>query len=848
MGPRNPRIRTLFWATALALASFAMARASLRLIDADSEVATVWPAAGLALAAFVLAPRARWAALGGAVFVANLAAQLLVRHDVVVALVLSVCVPLQTLCAALLMARLARGRRPQIGSLPTVGGLIVSGVGVSALFALPGAVVLDLASSMTAPLATAWLTWWMANAVGILVVTPAVLAVLEPGPDRAGAWESAALVALTGAVALLLFWHEPGHGPVVLRYAFPLLPVLLWCAVRIGARATTFATVLVAMIAALATARGLGPFASAALDAQQRVQVLQAYLSMVVLSTLLVGAVVSDQRRARSLARRDADRLASVLQASSEVSIIGTDLDGRITVFSPGAELLTGRTAAEIMGHRVDELHDPEEIAARAARYGFTPDIDVFTHAVRQGGSERSDWTYVHVDGSRRRVSLTVTGQRDGDGTLTGFLGIATDVTARRAAEQALVASEARHRLTLASLPDMQVYLLDPELRVVLGEGAAIPPQLRASDYIGRPLAELVPAAHFAEVSPLCEGALAGRVERSEYRSWRTGLLHDVQAVPYRTPDGRIDGVLLVMRDITQRDAQVRALRRAENDLRTIFDQAPIGHAILDEAGALREGNAALAAICGYATELLREIGAGALVHPDDRAPLRALLAAVRDGDTVAGELEVRFRHRDGHMVDVALHIAALSSAGHEPGRTLIQVIDITDRKQIEAQLRVLAERDTMTGLLNRRRFDEELDAHLERGRRYGFEGAVVALDVDDFKSVNDTLGHHGGDDLIVAVAALLRARLRSSDVIARLGGDEFAILLPRATRPEADQVAAALVAAVRDELAVTISLGVAMVGAAGCRSGDQLMIAADRAMYEAKAAGRDGHAFFAPA
>jgi diguanylate cyclase (GGDEF)-like protein len=227
---------------------------------------------------------------------------------------------------------------------------------------------------------------------------------------------------------------------------------------------------------------------------------------------------------------------------------------------------------------------------------------------------------------------------------------------------------------------------------------------------------------------------------------------------------------------------------------------------------------------------------------------LRALLAAVRRGEQPSGELEIRFNHRDGHIIDLGLHVAVLSGAGGERGRTLVQVVDVTDRTRLEEQLRALADRDPMTGLLNRRRFDEELDAHLERCRRYGSEGAVVVLDVDGFKSVNDTQGHHAGDELIMGIGSLLRDRLRSSDVVARLGGDEFALLLPRASRDEANLVAEALVTGVRDELGVTISLGIAMVGDGGCRSGDQLLIAADRAMYEAKAAGRDGHAFFMPA
>jgi diguanylate cyclase (GGDEF)-like protein/PAS domain S-box-containing protein len=837
----------MFWPLALGVLYFVLSRASLELINGETGAATVWPGAGLGLAALVLAPRHRWPALAVAIFLGGLGAQLLVRDTALTALAFSLLAPAQAVVAALVMAALVRGR-PRIGSLHTVGALVVAGVGVTAAFALPGAVVLELAEGATAPLLQSWTSWWMANAVGVLVVTPAVLAVLEPGPDRVTPWETAGLVAVTGGVALLLFWHEPGTGPLALRFAYPILPLLLWCAVRIGARATTFASALVAVIASLATSRGLGPFGGGALGAHERVQILQGFLTMAVLSTLLVGAVVADQRRARALARREADRLADVLNASSEVSIIAADLALRVTTFSPGAELLTGRTAQEMLGQTPAVLHDPAELAARAAELGVRPGVDLFTHAVRHGGSERRDWTYLHADGTRRRVSLTMTGQRDGAGRLTGYLGIATDVTAQREAEQALAASEARHRLTLASLPDMQVYLVDRELRGVLVEGAAVPANMRSVDFVGQELVNLMPPEAYAEIEPLVTAALAGESGRTECRSWVTGLLHDMQAAPYRSDAGDIEGVLVVLRDITVRDAQMRALRRAENDLRTVFDQAPIGHLILDENGGVREGNAALEAITGYESDLLREFGGAALVHPDDLPHLRALLADVRTGVRPSGELEVRFHHRDGQTIDIALHVAALSSGGQEHGRTLVQVVDVTHRKRLEEQLRALADRDPMTGLLNRRRFDEELDAHLERCRRYGSEGAVVMLDVDGFKEVNDTQGHHAGDELIIGIGDLLRDRLRSSDVVARLGGDEFAVLLPRATRGEASLVAEALVHGVRDEIGVTISLGVAMVGDGGCRSGDQLMIAADRAMYEAKAAGRDGHAFFLPA
>ena len=165
-----------------------------------------------------------------------------------------------------------------------------------------------------------------------------------------------------------------------------------------------------------------------------------------------------------------------------------------------------------------------------------------------------------------------------------------------------------------------------------------------------------------------------------------------------------------------------------------------------------------------------------------------------------------------------------------------------------------MADHDPLTGLLNRRKFEAELDRHVEHIRRYGPEGAVLVLDLDHFKTINDTLGHNAGDQLIVSIASVLRQRLRASDILARLGGDEFAVLLPKADRDEAAEVADAIVAAIRtnttllggERKTVTSSLGIAMFTADGEQpNGESILIEADLAMYDAKEAGRDQHTFY---
>jgi diguanylate cyclase (GGDEF)-like protein len=169
-------------------------------------------------------------------------------------------------------------------------------------------------------------------------------------------------------------------------------------------------------------------------------------------------------------------------------------------------------------------------------------------------------------------------------------------------------------------------------------------------------------------------------------------------------------------------------------------------------------------------------------------------------------------------------------------------------------QLRHLADHDALTGLPNRRRFEQELSRHLSHVRRYAPEGAVLVLDLDCFKPVNDTFGHQAGDRLLARVASVLQRRLRATDVVARLGGDEFAVLLPRVDRAGAAAVAHSLVDTVRSEAltadarGVTVSIGVIAFASCTATGPETVLALADLAMYDAKAAGGDGWAFYTEA
>jgi diguanylate cyclase (GGDEF)-like protein len=208
---------------------------------------------------------------------------------------------------------------------------------------------------------------------------------------------------------------------------------------------------------------------------------------------------------------------------------------------------------------------------------------------------------------------------------------------------------------------------------------------------------------------------------------------------------------------------------------------------------------------------------------------------------------------RDPNRPDVSLPLL-LAVVGIALAALLGALILVWSRNERMQELEREAGQDPLTGLKNRRRFEEDLQMAMARGRREGTTGALLMLDLDHFKQVNDTHGHPAGDQLIRETADVLRRRSRKSDVLARLGGDEFAVVLPRCSPTEARLAAEAIANAIRDHQPagegvepLTASVGVAMFGDHPRTSIASVVSEADTAMYAAKDGGRDGVRFFDP-
>jgi diguanylate cyclase (GGDEF)-like protein/PAS domain S-box-containing protein len=265
---------------------------------------------------------------------------------------------------------------------------------------------------------------------------------------------------------------------------------------------------------------------------------------------------------------------------------------------------------------------------------------------------------------------------------------------------------------------------------------------------------------------------------------------------------------------------------QTEDDrFRGAFAEAPVAAALVAPDARFLDVNRALSGLLGYSEEDLLGLSLGDIAPPGEQPLLLEDLGRT--------QRECCVIRADGEPLWVAVSAGCIEDSRGLPDVYIVQIENIADRKRAERKLRRLADHDALTWLLNRRSFLEGLHDELIRMRSVDETGALLSLDLDNFKAVNDTAGHPAGDQCLRATADVLRRRLRSTDLIGRLGGDEFAALLLEVTLAQAHDIADDLTEMLH-EASIEASIGVAPIDAT-TENEDELIVAADRAMYAAK-------------
>ncbi len=372
---------------------------------------------------------------------------------------------------------------------------------------------------------------------------------------------------------------------------------------------------------------------------------------------------------------------------------------------------------------------------------------------------------------------------------------------------------------------------------------------------VGRTFAEIIGAEAAERVRPYVETTLHERravvYERRLVRADGSVSWIEVHLVPHLGADSAVIGCFVLVSDVTKERLAEQALRESEDRLAK-FMQASAEGILFHKGGYITDANPAVCGLFGYSLEEVIGRHVNDFIAPEQRAKVSAIMSsAIRSEEAVLYESAVV----DRQGTAIAVEIAARSLLRNGEHLRMAFVRDIRDRRAAQARIYHLAHHDALTGLPNRTAFLEQMAHHIDAAGRQGGQLAMLFIDLDDFKRVNDSLGHLAGDRLLQTAAARVSATLRATDLVGRFGGDEFMVMLPRAVdRNDAEEVACKLLAAIQSpmevdgrEISISASLGIAMYPADGSTS-MELLKHADGAMFLAKARGRGNYQFFDPA
>src|SRR5680860_4193 len=553
---------------------------------------------------------------------------------------------------------------------------------------------------------------------------------------------------------------------------------------------------------------------------------------------LLVTAAIRDITE-RIKADQELQQMAAIIQ-NSDAAIIGRNLDGIVTSWNPAAERMLGYSRQEMVGKPVEFLVPEDrtgEMNTIMARIKAGLDVDHF-ETVR-----------ARKDGTVFPVRLSVSPIRDANGAVVGASTITRDMTKEK---EAFDAARSMIESSLDSL-----VAISPEGMITDANEATV-------KVTGIPREQLIGTA-FSEC--FTEPAKANAIYQLVFEQGRAvdypltmrhrdGTLTEVlyNASVYRDAGGKVLGVFAAARDVTEQKhaaETARSLAAAEDLVRTVMASASIGIALAGLDGSFRVVNRALCDLVGYDEAWFLAHRVRDMVHPDDvEAVLRARDRVIARA-SIMGATTLRLVRADGAKVWVRRVAVVLRYKDVESTLLMVQLEDITAEHEAHEALTYQAFHDPLTGLYNRAWILDILAIDLRAAKREGHSVGALFVDLDNFKVVNDSLGHAAGDEVLATVADRIVAGLRPGDRVGRFGGDEFVIVLQDVQDVlEVERCAERVSASIAVDLQVrghrivpTASIGIAT--STPTTTPESLLRNADSALSRAKANGRASWHFF---
>jgi len=544
------------------------------------------------------------------------------------------------------------------------------------------------------------------------------------------------------------------------------------------------------------------------------------------------------------------DRYLNILKDMQD-GYFECDLAGNYIAVNHSACKFFGYSREELLGMNYRRHTDKEN-----SRKTFEAFNEIYR--TRKAG-DLFEYEIIRKDGIKRQAEISASLAKDASGHPTGFLGIARDVTERNHMIETLRRSEQRYRNILDGIQDAY-FEVDLKGRITFFNNALC----RQLGYDKEELRGMNPQQYTdhdtqkrmfdAFIQLYKTGVSIKAIEETIIRKDGTVGVSELSVSLMRDSAGKPMGFAGISRDVSERKQMEETIRQSEERYRTIIEEMEEWYFETDLIGNITFCNDIFANILGYSQKELSNLNLLKFLKKDDSDSVYRLFKQVYNSGNPSKNFPYEFIRPNSNRIsaefsvfpkrDKDAKIIGYRGVGH----------DITERKHAEERIQYLATHDILTGLPNRLMFSQLLNHTILSSKRYQRQFAILFIDLDRFKIINDTLGHEAGDKLLQEISLRLMQTLRAVDVVARLGGDEFVILIEEISDLHqveivADKILSVVIKPVtlmNEECRVTASIGIS-VFPKDAKDEQSLMKNADLAMYLAKEEGKNNYQFYTP-
>lgn len=550
--------------------------------------------------------------------------------------------------------------------------------------------------------------------------------------------------------------------------------------------------------------------------------------------------------------RRRETRFAAPLETSRDAIVVIRTSDGIALDFNAAFTGLTGHQRDSGIGRPSSEL----------LRVADGNDLGSFFEMLEAEHQVVDlETVVITADGRARETSLS--GRHEELEGERCAVVVLRDISARRRTEAALRESEDKFARVFHRSPDaMLITRLADDLIIDVNDNFVALLQRPRAGLVGHGAHQLESQLPLADIRQHWAALSDDQDERGEdnggYASAEVTLNGPSGPIPALISTTVVDiqgdpCAITLIKDMRELRQAQELVAESEARFRGAFESAPIGMMLVAADGRITQVNRTLCELLDREADSLIDVGAKNLLAAEDRKTFDTHLKALVDGAADEASDEAHYLTGTGAEITTNRHMVVQRNTGGTPLHLIIQIADITEMKQSQERMERLAFCDTLTDLANRRLFADRLEQAVRQAIRHGRPAALLYLDLDNFKRVNDTLGHEAGDELLKTVAERLRQCVRDEDTVARPGGDEFTILLQEVQDSRAaGKVARKILRQLQEpivlgshEVRVTTSIGITLTPEDGTDPAT-LTKNADLAMYRAKERGRDNYQFFA--